>query len=68
MFVCLKAVKEIGKEKDQTQQYLCAGKQEQQNCHFLPFLLMGQFKINLSEQQLSSWQSALLPKSPFLLF
>lgn len=55
-------------KKDQTQQYFCASEQEQQNCWVLPFLLMGQLKIHLSEQQLSIWQSALLPNSQFLLF
>lgn len=49
MFMGLKAVKEMGKKKDQTKKYPCPGEQEQQNCPFLPVLLMGQFKIHLSE-------------------
>lgn len=55
--VCLKAVKEIGEKKDQTQQCFYAGEQEQQNCQFCPFFLWVSSKsISLSSSSASGNQ------------
>lgn len=69
MFVCLKGMKEIGKKKDQNQQYLCAGEQEQKNCQFCPFFLWVSSKsISLSSSSASGNQPPCQIVHFYLLF